>query len=443
MHRNNVRRSKKYSIALFSLFSLMVIIASLPGFISKEKALQEGPIVNPEKVYSAVPFYLGVNEAMEQLDARYGDIVELRNIGESVDGHPILALGIGKGKDNALVLGGMHGREAIGSVLILNQIEEILLAYVSDNVYEYGGYQTKKILDDVSLWFVPLLNPDGAEISLNGGSTLNNQSLLKSIVAGEDDLGRWKANLNGVDLNRNFTEDEWGTVKKSGHAFYPGDKAFSEAETLAIVDFTHEMNFVGALNIHAAGEIIYWDMPYETIANRLSKVTGYSLVPPSENPPMATYDTWFLRETGNPVFTVELGQGYLRGPMEFNRYNKIWEKNCLLPIVFARELQKTQDIAIYFHGEELKLTKPTIREESGQVLVHLREVMEKIGAEVQWDEEIKMVRVSLNGEAKLISPNKPARIISGNTYIPLRGLIEAFGYKVDWDNYTKSAFIGN
>jgi len=435
--RTEIRIKRPKTVLLSGLLLVIIMIISLAGFSEKEEA----NIVEPEKIYSSSPFYLGVNESMEQLGLRYGEITELREIGKSVDGHSILALGIGNGKDNVLILGGMHGREAITSVLLLDQIEEILIAYTSEDTYSYGGYQTKKILDDVCLWFVPLMNPDGAEISMNRGITLDNQVLLKSIVQEEQDLGKWKANLNGVDLNRNFTQDKFGTLEDYGYAYNPGPKPFSEPETRAIVDFTNEKNFVGALNVHAAGEIIYWDIPYEGIAQRLSNITGYSLVPPSENPPMATYDTWYFSETGNPVLTIEIGEGFLLGPMEFEKYDGLWEKNWLTPIVFAREMQKVQDVAIFFQGEELQLTIPPIREPSGQVLIPLRETMEKIGAEVQWEKQSKKVRISIDEITKEISQKPPAKVIGGTTYLPMRNLLEAFNYNLDWDNYSKSAFI--
>lgn len=419
------------------LILIMASITSLSGFTLEEEPL----IVTPEKIYSSSPFYQSVNETMTQLSVRYGEVVELREIGKSVDGNSILALGIGEGQDNVLILGGMHGREAITSVLLLNQIEEILMAYVSNDNYVYGGYQTKKILDDVSLWFVPLMNPDGAEISLNKGITLHNQALLKSITKGEQDLGKWKANLNGVDLNRNFTRDEKGTVEDAGFAYYPGANPFSEPETQALVDFTIEKGFIGALNVHAAGEIIYWDRPYREIAQSLSKITGYSLVPPSRDYSMGSYDTWFLRKTGNPVLTIEIGEGFLLAPMDFEKYDSIWEKNWLTPIVFARELQKAQDVAIFFQGTELPLTIPPIQEPSGQVMAPLRETMEKIGAVVVWEKERKIVRVSIDGTEKEISQMPPAKLIEGSTYVPLRNIIENFGYTVDWDNYTKSVYI--
>ncbi len=438
MRRSSYLNFKKSSGILPAVFLVVILIFM---FFSAFSFKEEPPIVNTEKIYSSNPFYHAINNTMEQLNDRYGEITEIREIGKSVDGTPILALSIGKGNDSALILAGMHGREAITSVLLLDQIEKILIAYNSEDPYSYGGYQTKKILDDVSLWFVPLLNPDGAEISLNKGSSLNNQRLFKSITSGDSNLGRWKANLNGVDLNRNFTSDKRGTVEKAGFAYFPGIKPISEPETKAIVDFSNAENFSGVLNYHAAGEIIYWDMPYQELASKLSNATGYSLVPPSKNSPMGSYDTWFLRQTGNPVLTIEIGKGFLRAPMAFEKYSGIWEKNWLIPIIFARELQKAQDVAIYFQGAELQLAIPPIRETSGQVLMPLREVMEKIGGEVTWDKENQRVLITMDEVTTTVSQKPPTRMLGGTTYLPLRDVIETFEYDLEWDNYTKSAFI--
>ena len=67
--------------------------------------------------------------------------------------------------------------------------------------------------------------------------------------------------------------------------------------------------------------------------------------------------------------------------------------------------------------------------------------MEKIGAEVQWEKQSKIVRISIGGITKNISQKPPAKIIGGTTYLPMRDLLEAFNYNLDWDNYTKTAFI--
>lgn len=76
-------------------------------------------------------------------------------------------------------------------------------------------------------------------------------------------------------------------------------------------------------------------------------------------------------------------------------------------------------------------------------MVPLREIMEKLGAEVQWEGDIKMIRITIEEVTREISQESPAIIIKGRTYLPLKNLTELFEYNLDWDNYTKSAWITN
>jgi g-D-glutamyl-meso-diaminopimelate peptidase len=396
-------------------------------------------MVDGRALYATTPFSQGIYSALTEIHEKYPNETELRTIGFSVDGTEILALRIGVGKDKALILGGMHGRETITTILLLDQIQQLLLAYCSSDPYQYGGYQTRKILDDVSLWFVPLLNPDGAEISMNAGKTLKNQELLERVTKGEKNLASWKANLNGVDLNRNFTKHRVSVVDSPGAAFYPGEYPFSQPETKAIRDFTLEQDIQGVLNVHAAGEIIYWDPPYENIARYLSGITGYSLVKPSENTRMSTYDTWYWQTTGRPVITLEIGKGSLTGPIPFAQYGDIWRANWTTSLAFARQIQKAQPIALLLEGEEFPLIHPPVREHSGQVLVPLREVGEGLGAQILWNQREKTASVQLEGSPLYVSEKEEMLLKQGKAYVSLRQLAQALGYQVEWDNYTKSA----
>lgn len=404
-----------------------------------EEVAEISSVVDTETIYSTMPFSQGVNQAMTALHEKYVEETRLETIGFSVDGTPIFALKIGQGQDRALILGGMHGRESMTTLLLLDQMEQLLLAYQSEDPFQYGGYQTQKVLDDVSLWFVPLLNPDGAEIAMYGGKTIQNQELLKSVTKGEKSLASWKSNLNGVDLNRNFTKHKVSVVDSPGAAFYPGKNPFSEPETRAIRDFTLREDIQGVLNVHAAGEIIYWDPPYDSIANYLSRITGYSLVEPKDNLRMSTYDTWYWQVTGGPVITLEIGKGSLIAPIPFSKYDEIWRQNWTTSLAFARQLQKAQPISLWVEGKPLSLESSPLREVSGQVLIPLREVGEALGAEILWNPKEKKASVHLGESSVYVSEKEELILRHGKSYVPLRQLAEALGYEVIWDNYTKTA----
>ncbi|MEM3640374.1 MAG: M14 family zinc carboxypeptidase [Candidatus Bathyarchaeia archaeon] len=101
-----------------------------------------------------------------------GDIVTMRSIGTSVQGQPINALFIGKGKRYALVDGSIHGNEKSTTFACLRLAEVIL------EDYRASGYWSKK-LEEYTIIIVPILNPDG--FAANS-----------------------RYNANGKDLNRQF-----------------------------------------------------------------------------------------------------------------------------------------------------------------------------------------------------------------------------------------------
>jgi len=88
---------------------------------------------------------------------------------------------------------------------------------------------------------------------------------------------------------------------------------------------------------------------------------------------------------------------------------------------------------------------PTI--ENGRILVPLRAVFEKMGAEVNWDSatatvtavkgstavvlQIGSLAPTINGNVKPI--DVAGKIVDGRTLAPLRFVCEAFGGTVDWN----------
>lgn len=93
--------------------------------------------------------------------------------------------------------------------------------------------------------------------------------------------------------------------------------------------------------------------------------------------------------------------------------------------------------------------------ENGTTLVPFRDVLEEMGANVDWDAETKTVTCTLgdksvslaigsdvmttdSGSVKL---DVPAKIIDTKTYVPLRAISEGLGAQVDWNAQTKTINI--
>jgi len=84
------------------------------------------------------------------------DMAEVRIVGQSVEGREIYLVRIGYGKIKVLLWSQMHGDEPTATMAMMD-----ILNFFRD---KQSNLQIKeKLLDELSLFFIPMLNPDGAE----------------------------------------------------------------------------------------------------------------------------------------------------------------------------------------------------------------------------------------------------------------------------------------
>jgi len=120
---------------------------------------------------------------------------------------------------------------------------------------------------------------------------------------------------------------------------------------------------------------------------------------------------------------------------------------ALLPVV-------AQPITITFDGRPLATSANPI-EQSGRVLVPMRDIFEALSAELQWDPASRTVR-AFHGSTEIVltigstvayvagravNLSVPAQIIGGFTYVPLRFVAEATGANVKWIESTRTVQI--
>jgi hypothetical protein len=79
----------------------------------------------------------------------------LKKVGESIEGRALNLISIGSGKTNVLIWSQMHGDEPTATQAIF----DILNFLTSDDFQE----EKKEILENLTIHFLPMLNPDGAE----------------------------------------------------------------------------------------------------------------------------------------------------------------------------------------------------------------------------------------------------------------------------------------
>lgn len=138
---------------------------------------------------------------IKQLKYKY-PFLQVGSIGNSVLGKNIPYLKIGTGQKETMYFASIHANEWITSVLLMKFIENFCIQYFSGgNIY---GYNAQKLFSQVSLYIVPMLNPDTVDLVtgfLKPGNTIyENYKFISNNFPQIPFPAGWKANFNGVDL---------------------------------------------------------------------------------------------------------------------------------------------------------------------------------------------------------------------------------------------------
>ena len=193
--------------------------------------------ISDSKEWTAYPTYDAYVSAMYQFASDYPELCQVESIGTSVEGRELLVAKISDNVDieeaepEFFYTGQMHGDELVTYILMLDLIEYLLQNYGSDS-------QVTTLVDSLEIWINPLSNPDG------------------TYAGGNDNVnGATRYNANSIDLNRNFTDPEDGD-NPDGNSYQP--------ETIAMMNFAENHNFVLSANLHSGAEVVNY--PWDTWA---------------------------------------------------------------------------------------------------------------------------------------------------------------------------------
>jgi hypothetical protein len=215
--------------------------------------------LTPDLAESAYPSPAGARREVEQLAERFPQLVHRREIGRSTEGRPLEAFrlrapGGDDGGPALLVTAHIHAVEFVGSFVARATMRRLLEGYGSDP-------EATRLLEGSEVWFVPLLNPDGAERVWRR--------------RGRSGWGQARFTANGVDPNRNFPFDPvpgrgtWNTGRnKPGSPWYRGPRPLSEPECEALAKLAATMRFAAAVNFHSFGCVVYMPKPAGQDAER-------------------------------------------------------------------------------------------------------------------------------------------------------------------------------
>jgi len=257
--------------------------------------------------------------------------VRRRDIGSSVMGKPLAEVRIGRGARQLHWNASMHANEWITTPVLMQFLNDYLLALT--NWGTIRGLAMLPFYDSVTLSVVPMVNPDGVDLVINGPPREEpyRRSVLE-INGGSSDFSGWKANIRGVDLNDQFPA-RWELEaerrpKQPAPRDYPGTAPLTEPEAQALARLTRESDFVQVLAFHTQGEVIYWgflglEPDYaEAWVNEYARVSGYTPIRYVDS--YAGYKDWFIQDWRRPGFTVELGTGV--NPLPWSQFPEIYEE---------------------------------------------------------------------------------------------------------------------
>lgn len=257
--------------------------------------------------------------------------IRTAGIGTSVQGAEIPEINIGNGEKKVHYNGSFHANEWITTAVIMTFVNDYLLSLT--NYTPMGSVTASQLYRETKLSIVPMVNPDGVNLVLNG-PPINEPwgTRIIELNHGSLDFSGWKANIRGVDLNDQFpakwAEERARNPKQPGPRDFGGESPLTEPEAIAMAELTKNRDFDRVLAFHTQGEEIYWGFegmePPESagMVNEFGRVSGYKPVQTIES--YAGYKDWFIQEWRRPGFTVELGTG--SNPLPLSQFEDIYKK---------------------------------------------------------------------------------------------------------------------
>ncbi len=285
-----------------------------------------------------------MEKQMNRLTERY-PFIKQSVIGKSIEGRNIYCIQLGIGKRKIHINAAHHANEWITALVVMRSLE--IMCYVLTKKGCINHFNMEHIFQKVTYDFVPMVNPDGVELSVYSKKIVKNKPYLIQYNEGSMDFTRWKANINGVDLNRNydagFLEYVLGEkLDKPSYAYYQGERPESEPETKALADLTRNRDYDMVFAYHTQGEVIYWN--YKDIildycklyADIFSKASGYLLDIPEQNAASGGYKDWFIKAFNKPGFTIECGYG--ENPITISQLDSIVKTTIPILVLASRKL---------------------------------------------------------------------------------------------------------
>ena len=257
---------------------------------------------------------------------------------------PISTLVIGTGPRKVLFTAAHHANEWITALVLLKYAEDLAEAIQNGGIL--FGQNAQELANAVTIYMVPMVNPDGVDLVVGAIQPGNIQYDLAQRLAQDYPSipfpNGWKANLLGVDLNLNYPAG-WLQAREikfaqgytaPGPRDYVGRAPLNQLETRALAEFTEFLDPALILAYHSQGKEIYWQFRdyfvpgAEELGQEMARVSGYTLAEVPYESAFAGYKDWFIQQFRRPGYTIEVGSG--QNPLPLSQFPEIYRDNVPL-----------------------------------------------------------------------------------------------------------------
>ncbi|KAB3531132.1 M14 family metallopeptidase [Alkaliphilus serpentinus] len=436
---------------------LIVILLMINTFAISSKSYN---IVNP---YEAITYEIMVNN-LQELEKQYPELIEVETIGKSVDKRDILLAKLGKGDTLIHINGSFHARERITTNMILKNIEDLSIAYEKES--KIDGYNVKELLNQVTIYFVPMVNPDGVDYTIDGVDSIRNPEVAENLKEIKEHPAsewfvpnlRWKSNIRGVDLNRQW-DFGWNEPSKfdidgPADAHFKGFSPHSEPEVKALEKLSIENPFMNFTAYHTQGLEIYWYKYQEgedleevkDLTSKIANLTFFRPVPVINHIPegfrsYSGYADWTAVELKKPSFTMEFAY---RAYTEED-FDRIYLPARALPLLLAQEaieVKAEYSLEVMVDGKTYQYFK---RQEDAMAFInkHLskdRDITILNGENIVFQEkgrpflEEATIKVHHKKNGDMVEYNGSPTILryKGDQYLMATDILKAFNYDTNY-----------
>lgn len=292
-------------------------------------------------------------ETIERIVKTY-PFCSVRQLTTTAFGRPVWSLTIGTGDRKVLYSAAHHANEWITTPVLLKFVEE--LAAAMDAGGRLYGVEVQNIAKAATIHTVPMVDPDGVDL-VTGAIEQGTLEYETARRLGDNYPNipfpdGWKANLLGVDLNLQYPAG-WLRAReikfsqgytKPGPRDYVGRSPLSQRESIALAEYTREVDPALVLAYHTQGKEIYWKFEnYEVpgaraLGEEFARLSGYTLAEVAYESGFAGYKDWFIQDFRRPGYTIEAGSGV--NPLPLEQFDEIYRDNLGILVTAALGLRE-------------------------------------------------------------------------------------------------------